>query len=199
MMTDLLHASPDFPAKDQFFKLADSISHSVKRCSTITNRLLGFARHIDVQNEPIDCKALIEEVLSFTGKEAEYRSIQVDVQMDQDVPTIQSDRNQLQQVFLNILNNAFAAVSDGGHIGVNIARDGPGMVSISIEDNGIGIRKEDLSRIFEPFFTTKGRGGTGLGLSITYGIVKELGGEIKVASEVNKGTTFTVTLPINRT
>ncbi len=198
MLKDVCLASQDLANKDQFLKLADSILNSVKRCSNITSRLLSFARHIDVKIEQIDLYQLMEEVLSFTGKETEYRNILVNLNKDTDVPLIRSDRGQLQQVFLNIINNAFAAVSDGGRIDIDIRNEGPDNVSVSIEDNGIGIRKEDLNRIFEPFFTTKGRQGSGLGLSITYGIIQKLRGDIKVKSEVNKGTKFTVTLPLNR-
>lgn len=196
MIKDLSLSLPDLPRKEQFLNLAQSILNSVKRCSVITNRLLGFARHIDVQIEPIDLYPLLEETLGFLGKEAEYRNIEVTLQQGPEVPVLQSDRSQLQQVFLNIINNAFAAVSEKGKIDIHIQREGPDAVAVSIADNGIGIRKEDLDRIFEPFFTTKGRKGTGLGLSITYGIVRKLGGRIEVESEVNRGTKFTVILPL---
>ena len=114
------------------------------------------------------------------------------------MPEIESDRGQLQQVFLNILNNAEAAVGDGGRIDVWVRPDGERRVAVSISDNGVGIPKGNLDRIFEPFFTTKEGSGTGLGLSITYGIVQKLGGEITVRSEVGKGTCFTVLLPVRR-
>jgi signal transduction histidine kinase len=114
------------------------------------------------------------------------------------VPAIESDRGQLQQVFLNILNNAFAAVEDGGRIRIALVRSDPDGIAVSIADNGIGIPQEDLEHIFEPFFTTKRDHGTGLGLSITYGIVEKLGGAISVDSRVGAGTRFTVTLPARR-
>ena len=106
-----------------------------------------------------------------------------------------SDRGQLQQVFLNIINNAFAAVEDHGRIEIGIRDAGEGKLAVWISDNGVGIPEEHLSRIFDPFFTTKKGAGTGLGLSITYGIVQKLGGEITVQSRVGEGTRFTVTLP----
>jgi signal transduction histidine kinase len=193
-----LKATPELSNQDKLIRIADSILNSVKRCSTITYRLLGFARRIDVQTESIDLRSLMEEVLSFLGKEAEFRNIQVTLKAEEELPPIQSDRGQLQQVFINILNNALAAVSDGGCVEVTITRAGPDTVSLVVEDNGVGIPKKDLSRIFDPFFTTKGSKGTGLGLSITYGIVQKLRGKIEVRSEVGKGTTFTVTLPLER-
>jgi signal transduction histidine kinase len=137
-------------------------------------------------------------VVGFLDKEAEYRNITIKVEGQPDVPTIESDRGQLQQVFLNILNNAEAAVKDGGHIDVGVRLTHDRRVAVSIADDGVGIPPENLGRIFEPFFTTKEGSGTGLGLSITYGIVQKLGGEITVESEVGKGTRFTVLLPLRR-
>jgi two-component system NtrC family sensor kinase len=110
------------------------------------------------------------------------------------LPTINSDRGLLQQVFLNILSNAFAAVDDGGQIDVSMRRE-DNKVAVTIKDNGSGIPKENLQRIFEPFFSTKSEYGTGLGLSITFGIVEKLGGRIDVQSQVGQGTSFTVRLP----
>ena len=148
--------------------------------------------------ETIDLENLLKEVLGFLEKEAEYRDITVSFEIEPELPTITSDRGQLQQVFLNILNNAVAAVQQGGRIGIELARDGTDRVAVTVVDDGVGIPKEHLERIFEPFFTTKEGSGTGLGLSITYGIVKKLGGEIRVDSSVGEGTRFTVVLPVSR-
>ena len=153
---------------------------------------------MDVQTETIDLENLLREVLGFLEQEAEYRDLTVSFQVQDKLPTAVSDRGQLQQVFLNILNNAFAAVSDGGRIGIELAREDADHVAVTIADDGVGIPKEHLQRIFEPFFTTKSGTGTGLGLSITYGIVKKLGGTCRVESEVGTGTRFTVVLPISR-
>jgi two-component system NtrC family sensor kinase len=101
----------------------------------------------------------------------------------------------LQQVFLNIINNAFAAIENSGQIDIAIEERGHDRLAVMITDNGKGIPKDELERIFEPFFTTKKEYGTGLGLSITYGIIKKLGGDIFVKSRVGVGTTFTVILP----
>ncbi len=195
---DLVSLEPDFPRRQKFLDLIDSILRSVDRCKTITHRLLGFARHMDVRNEPIDLGSLLREVLGFLEKEAEYRNLDLKLEVDPGLPTIVSDRGQLQQVFLNILNNAFAAVKDGGRIEIRAELSGPKRVRVAIADNGIGIPPEHLPRIFEPFFTTKEGVGTGLGLSITYGIVKKLGGDIEVASTVGVGTQFTVVLPVGQ-
>jgi two-component system NtrC family sensor kinase len=153
---------------------------------------------MDVQRETISLDGLLREVLGFLEKEAAYREIQIDFNYPEEPPSIVSDRGQLQQVFLNIMNNAFAAVDDGGHIEVGIQRVEGNAVAVSVADDGVGIPEEQLPHIFDPFFTTKKGTGTGLGLSITYGIVQKLGGQIAVKSRVGEGTCFTVTLPIGR-
>ncbi|MDI6775785.1 MAG: sensor histidine kinase [Syntrophales bacterium] len=188
----------DFPQREKIIKLIESILVNVERCSTITHRLLGFAKRMDVHLETINLELLIKEVLSFLEKEATYRDISVNFHIPENFPSIQSDRGQLQQVFLNIINNAFAAVEDRGRIDISIRED-KDTVAVTISDNGHGISEEDLQRIFEPFFTTKKEGGVGLGLSITYGIVEKLGGRISVESKVGQGTSFTVILPAKRT
>jgi signal transduction histidine kinase len=199
LLKDLLTLSEKMPPKDKLLKLVDSVLVSVERCSGITHRLLGFARHMDVQTEDIDLELLIKGVLSFLEKEASYRNLQVTVQAADDVPAIKSDRGQLQQVFLNIINNAFAAVGQGGIVRITVERAGENQVSVSISDNGMGISKENLAHIFEPFFTTKKGAGTGLGLSITYGIIQKLRGRIDVSSKIGQGTCFNITLPLERT
>ena len=151
-----------------------------------------------MQHEPVDLKALTTQVLSFLEKEAAYRNIAITVDCPQAVPTIETDRRRLQQVFFNIINNALQAVSDGGKVEVGIRCESKDKVQITFSDNGPGIPEDVLPRIFEPFFTTRREHGTGLGLSITYGIVQKLGGDIHVTSEVNRGTTFLVTLPVRQ-
>ncbi len=198
LVLDLVTADTEGKHRERMIAAVDSILKSVQRCKKVTHRLLGFARHMDVTNETIDLESLLREVLAFLEKEAEYREVTVDFEIDPDLPTIISDRGQLQQVFLNILNNAVSAVSQGGKIGIEIAREGADRVAVTVADDGVGIPREHLERIFEPFFTTKEGSGTGLGLSITYGIVKKLGGEIRVDSTVGEGTRFTVALPVSR-
>ena len=186
------------PPPEKILALNESILRAVERCSRITHRLLGFAKHMDVQHETLDLYALMTEVLGFLDTESAYRNLQVEVKVSEDMPAIESDRGQLQQVFLNLINNAFAAVQDGGTIEISLERGGADTVTITVADNGEGIPKENLGKVFEPFFTTKKGYGTGLGLSVTYGIVQKLGGQVSVESEVGEWTRFTVTLPINK-
>jgi two-component system, NtrC family, sensor kinase len=195
LLKDLLLMSQETPPKDKVLELVESVIRSAERCGTITHRLLGFARHMEVRREPIDLDELLVEVLGFLEKEASYRNITVDFAFPETPPRIVSDRGQLQQVFLNIINNAFAAVDDHGRIEIGVREVEGDRVAVWIADDGVGIAEEHLSRIFDPFFTTKKGAGTGLGLSITYGIVKKLGGDIAVESTVGEGTRFTVTLP----
>jgi two-component system, NtrC family, sensor kinase len=184
--------------RESLLRIAEAVLRSVARCSAITHRLLGFAKRMEPLTERISLGPLIEEVLSFQRKEAEYRSIGIDLAIADDLPIIESDRGQLQQVFLNILSNAFAAVKDGGRIKIGLKLEGDDRIAVTICDNGCGIPQEHIERIFEPFFSTKGDYGTGLGLSITLGIVEKLGGTINVHSQVGVGTTFTVRLPVTR-
>ena len=196
LLQDLLKYSSKPPDRDKLLRLSDSILDSVVRVSTITHRLLGFARHLRVQVEVLDLRTVVEEVLSFLGKEARYREIHISTDFSKDLPALESDKALLEQVLLNIINNALSVINDGGKIDIAVARRSEEMIALSIADNGKGIEPENLKHVFEPFFTTKGEKGTGLGLSITYGIVKKMGGHIEVESEVGLGTCFTVVLPI---
>jgi two-component system, NtrC family, sensor kinase len=195
LMKDLIEYGSNFAEQEKFLSLTDSILQSVNRCRSITHRLLGFARRMEVQIEVLDLNEVIRETLTFLEKESLYRNIKMELQLADDLPRVASDRGQLQQVFLNLLNNSLAAVEDGGTVAVTTWEKDMDTEAVVIEDNGCGMSQETLSHIFEPFFTTKKGKGTGLGLPITYGIVKKLGGSIEVRSQEGKGTTFTVLLP----
>lgn len=196
LMKDLIGASGDFKYKEKFSTQLDDILKAVERTKTITHRLLGFAKRMEVQIEELQLNELIKEVLGFLEKEALYKNVEIRLQLDEHLPRIYSDRGQLQQVFLNLLTNALEAVEEQGIITITSWQETPNKVAVSVQDNGEGMSKETMEHIFEPFFTTKRGYGTGLGLSITYGIVKKLGGDIKVKSQKSVGTTFTVILPL---
>jgi signal transduction histidine kinase len=197
LIKDMFTYQKKYSEDKKLIGLVDSIITSVERCSTITKRLLGFARHMDVRIEPVNLEKIIHEVLGFLEKEASYRSIKVSVQVDPDVPEFESDRGKLQQIFLNLINNAFGAMEEGGRLTIKVKREGKDFITALVSDTGCGIPKKDLERIFCPFFSTKTeKGGTGLGLSITCGLVREIGGKMDVHSEVGKGTTFKLTLPL---
>jgi signal transduction histidine kinase len=196
LIKDLFTYRQEYQSDPSLMKHMDSIIASVQRCGTITKRLLSFARHLDVSLQPVSVRKVLEEVLGFLHKEAEYRSIEVKLQGGENVPDVVSDRGQLQQIFLNLINNAFQAMNDGGHLAVAINPEPDGGLSVAVSDDGCGISETDQKRIFEPFYTTKAsKGGTGLGLSITYSLVQELGGRVDLVSKVGHGTTFIVRLP----
>ncbi|MEJ2587638.1 MAG: ATP-binding protein [Deltaproteobacteria bacterium] len=200
LIKDLFALSEDYEKDEKLMGLIDAVLKSVERCSGITRRLLNFARHSEAEIKQVDLKQIVQEVLGFMEKEAEYRSIHLDVHFDEDVPEIESDPGQLQQIFLNLISNAFAAVQEEGRLDVTGRMVGKKCVEILFTDDGYGIPEEDLERIFEPFYSTKtSKGGTGLGLSITYRLIQELGGTIGVNSRVGIGTTFTVRLPVHAT
>ncbi len=200
LLSDFIELGEEFPRRREFADNLKSISAAVERCRDITHRMLGFARRMDVKIEEIDLNAVLRETLLFFEKEARHRNVRIIQELADDLPKIHWDRGQLQQVFLNVLNNALAAVDNGGETriasGIREGADGAQSVVMSFTDNGSGMDEETLKHIFEPFFTTKKEQGTGLGLSIIYGIVKRHGGEIEVESEPGKGTTVTVVLPV---
>ncbi|MCG6551777.1 MAG: ATP-binding protein [Candidatus Magnetominusculus sp. LBB02] len=183
--------------KEKFIGLTNGILDAVNRCRTITHRLLGFARRMDATYELIDLNETLLEVLSFLDKEILFRDIKLVRNLASDLPKIKTDKGQVQQVFLNIINNAVDAVSREGVIELSSEQKDPQTVTVFISDNGQGIPKSRIKHIFEPFYTTKEKDkGTGLGLFISYGIIKKLGGAISVESEPGKGTTFIIELPL---
>ncbi len=197
LIKDLFEFSDRYADDEKLMGIVASILASVDRCSAVTRRLLTFARDTDTEPVPVDLGETITEVLGFMGKEAEYRSIDVVVEIDGDTPVISTNRGRLQQILLNVINNAFAAVENGGRLEIAAGRDGPDRVLIRVTDDGCGMSEAQRARIFEPFFTTKGgRGGVGLGLSITYSLVTELGGRVSVESELGEGTSFLIQLPV---
>jgi len=197
LIKDLFTFKKEYSGDEKLLGLVNSILSSVKRAGTITKRLLSFSRHSEVSVQHVDLKNLIQEVLGFFEKEAQYRSIHISLEAAEDIPKIETNRGKLQEIFLNLVNNAFAALADGGHLDIHARQKDSYNVLATVADDGCGIPKEDLERIFEPFFSTKTKkGGTGLGLFLTYNFVRELGGEITVDSKPGKGTTFTILLPV---
>ncbi|MDY0375449.1 MAG: ATP-binding protein [Desulfobacterium sp.] len=196
LIKDIFVYREQYSADEKLMGLVDSVISSVSRCGTITKRLLNFARHMDESFQTIDIETVIKEVLGFLVKEAEYRSIEILVTVPEGFPQIECDRGKLQQVLLNIVNNAFSAIGSEGRLTVEVQAKNEQFWVIAITDTGCGIPEKDIEMIFEPFFTKKSdQGGTGLGLSITYQLIEEAGGFIKVVSEVGRGTSFIITMP----
>ena len=171
------------------------IQRQVDRTRGITHRMLGFARRMEPHQDTFDANDVVDEALSFIEREASFRGVQLVRQLDPDLPPIRSDRAQLQQVILNLANNALDAVTDGGSIRVTSRADDDSIV-LSVEDDGRGISAEHREKVFDPFFTTKAPGeGTGLGLSVSHTIMMGLQGSLTFDSTPGKGTVFEVRLP----
>ncbi len=201
-MKDLLD-SEDMKSNENFQEFEQcikKIERQVNRSREITHRLLRFGRRMETTQDMVDINTLLAETITFLENEAHYRDITVQTYYDPNLPEITTDSNQLQQVFLNIIDNAIDAVGQSGKINIRTspAPNSSREIQVTIEDNGPGIPKEVLARIFDPFFTTKRADeGTGLGLSISYSIIEKLRGKISVESEEGRGTTFIITLPAN--
>ncbi|MDR2551137.1 MAG: two-component sensor histidine kinase [Desulfobulbus sp.] len=181
----------------EFNESVDKIEQHVARARKIIHNLLGFARRMEPAKEKINVNNLLDETAGFLENEARYVNIRIDKQYEDNVPVITSDLSQIQQVVLNLLNNAIDAIGHDGTVTVSSHyHEKTSEVEINVADTGKGIAENDLNKIFDPFFTTKEVGkGTGLGLSISYSIIEKLGGKMKVQSKVGKGTVFTILLP----
>ncbi len=189
-----LKLSPNF---QEFDEAVSKIEFHVGRAKVFTHRLLGFARRMDPVQEDVNVNNLLSQTITFLETEARFREIELRSRYMEDLPLIASDPSQLQQVFLNIIDNALDAIEKNGSVTIltDYLRES-NQVKVAISDTGPGISKEKLDRIFDPFFTTKAVGeGTGLGLAISYSIIEKLGGQLLVESEPGKGATFIILLP----
>ncbi|MDO9287619.1 MAG: ATP-binding protein [Thermodesulfovibrionales bacterium] len=166
------------------------------RARDIVHQLLEFSRKRPLEIKEIQINDIMSEVLALAAVPLKDSNIKIS-KLYGDIPLIEGDANQLKQVFLNIINNAIFAMQGGGSLGVTTAMTDKDSVHIEIRDTGKGIPKEILQRIFEPFFTTKQEKGTGLGLSVSYKIIQSHNGRIDVESEEDRGTKFTIVLPVS--
>jgi two-component system NtrC family sensor kinase len=173
----------------------DLIVRETKRAREIVRGLLDFARETPSVKKNLNVNDVLRETLRLLGKREAFQNIYLVDALAADLPLINGDKNQLQQVFLNLSLNACEAMPDGGTLMLSTAAAGDKVV-VEVTDTGCGIKREHWDQIFHPFFTTKPVGkGTGLGLSVSYGIVRQHDGTLEVKSEVAKGSTFTITLP----
>jgi two-component system NtrC family sensor kinase len=194
-MAELMQETPNLDPQQQ--QNAASIIEHTNRANRIVGDLLKFARQSAREMVPGDLRATVETVVRLNG----YLARQSKVQMTTDLPA-QSvmaiyDPGQIEQVLVNLIQNAIQAMPNGGRLRINVSQTSQ-TVAVAVQDTGTGIAPENLGRIFDPFFTTKPAGeGTGLGLAVSYGIVASHGGKIDVVSTLGAGTTFTVLLPID--
>lgn len=180
---------------DEYRQAIAKIRTHVNRAKLITHRLLGFSHAGEIVMARTDINQVVGETVSFLEGEANKNGITIVREFQTDLPEIVTDSSQLQQVLLNLVNNAIDAVGRVGDITVSTAALASGGVVISISDTGPGLSEEVRQRIFAPFFTTKNGKGTGLGLSISFNIIQRLGGDIKADNNEQGGSVFQVFLP----
>jgi len=194
--TDLLMENPDLPESAR--RDLRVILQEAQRTKLIVQNLLSFARQMPPQRNPVQLNAILRRTLQLRAYDFHSHGVEVVERFDESLPEVIGDSHQLQQVFLNIVNNAHDAVRESGRAAriEIVSRRSGGWIEVSFRDNGVGIAEPD--RIFDPFYTTKEVGkGTGLGLSICYGIVREHGGEIVCHNNpASEGATFIVRLPV---
>ena len=197
-MEDLLEEEEFKTVKnlEEFRRALKQVDVQGHRCKEITHKLLSFARKTSPEIEKVQINEVIEEVVAITDTAA-YTNIEMETELDQNLPPISGSQTEIQQVILNLINNAlYALEKEGGTIRLSSRRQDEHVLLI-VEDDGPGIPEANLERIFDPFFTTKPVGkGSGLGLSICFGIVKRMGGKIDVDSQIGKGTRFEIRFPI---
>ncbi|CAN2044646.1 two-component system, NtrC family, sensor kinase [Candidatus Magnetomoraceae bacterium gMMP-1] len=186
---------------DEFIRALKQIRTQGRRCKEITHKLLSFAKKSDSVINNVQINDLIRESIALSTQRARYSKVVMTDQLQEGLPTLRLSQSEMQQVFLNLINNALDAMDEkGGTLDISTKLDSDiNYILVRIADTGPGIPSANIGRIFDPFFTTKPVGkGTGLGLSICYGIVKRMGGEIDVKSTLDVGTTFNIHIPLER-
>jgi PAS domain S-box-containing protein len=179
-------------------KVLDMALSETERLTELLRKMLSFSKPDEEERQPSDVNTILDEILLLVGKQLQENTIRISSSFADDLGEVYASRNQLRQVFLNMISNARDAMPDGGTLTVKTHAKGDN-VYIEIADTGIGIREENIDRIFDAFFTTKDSvKDVGLGLSVCYGFIKEHGGDIRVASKWGLGTTFTISLPIHK-
>jgi two-component system NtrC family sensor kinase len=191
--------------KPEFKEDLEVIVRETERCRGIVKGLLDFARPSPPEKHPSDVNEIVERAIRIVHAQLSAHRVEVQKHLPAGLPTVNADANQIQQIIVNLLLNANDAIGeDGGTVALattlktpdGVAEAESREIEISVSDTGCGIPEAQIERLFEPFFSTKGRKGTGLGLAVAWGIVEKHNGRIEVESEVGKGTTFRVLLPI---
>ena len=197
-MEDLL-ADEEFQNSEnieEYKKSLEKIDYHVERARKVVHNMLGFARKMEPHLEDVDINGTLNRTIDMLENYARTNNIDIQTDLDKDIPIIASDEAQLQQVFMNLISNSIDAIGKDGLIKVESRRNDEN-ITIAIKDDGPGIPHDQLKKVFDPFFTTKHTGkGTGLGLWICYSIIEKLGGNISLDSKVGKGTGFTISIPI---
>jgi two-component system NtrC family sensor kinase len=173
------------------------VRSQAERVASTLRSLLTFARPSPLSIQHVDLAQVLDQAIALEAPRCHTAKIEIDCSSSGRIPDIQADPDQLQQVLVNLINNAIDSMPEGGHLNIGLANGNDGQVVVSISDTGTGITEENQARIFDPFFTTKPAGkGTGLGLAVSYGIIRDHGGEIRVNSSPGEGSTFSIVLPV---
>ncbi len=196
IMTSSMMLQEELDPGNEMYEELQIISNEAQRCRKIVQSLLDFARQTKPMQKLQDINAIIQESIYLTKKQAEFSDIAIKAELAEELPRIYVDKEQIQQLLINLTLNAVESTGAGGTITISTeyAADTE-EVRIHVADTGRGIAKEDIEKIFDPFFTTR-EYGTGLGLSIVHSIVERHAGSIKVDSKPGRGTRFTVALPV---
>jgi two-component system NtrC family sensor kinase len=198
LTAEMLKESYKELSEEECMDMVNDLVDQGERAHKIVNNLLDFARESETKSEYIYIDRLLDETIRLAKNQIKLSNIEIDTWIDKNLQPLYGDKKLLIQVFVNLFINAIDAMPDGGKLSIRVLKkQKTGFMSIQICDTGCGIPNHLISSIFNPFFTTKSTSkGTGLGLSVSKGIIEKHGGDIEVESKVNKGTTFTVHLPI---
>jgi signal transduction histidine kinase len=193
-------ALDDTPPDSETRRDLEIVMREAARARDVVRRLLDFARQSESTRARASLNDVVEDVVALSRHLIHTNGVALRLKLEENLPWILVDVNQMKQVLLNLIHNALQAMPSGGELTISTesaSRAGRDWIRVSVQDTGVGIPKPDQTRIFEPFYTTKGdQGGTGLGLSVTYGIVTDHAGQIDVESQPGEGSKFSVWLPL---
>jgi len=197
IMNTLELLKTEIPADNKRRKILEMALSETVRLSDLLRKMLSFSKPDQEERHPVDINSVLDEILLLYEKQLKENDINLAVTFAEGLSLVNASKNQLRQVFLNMVSNARDAMPGGGTLSVVTGGDSD-TVYVKVTDTGTGIREEHLDKIFDSFFTTKGEvKGVGLGLSVCYGFIEDHGGDIEVKSQVGKGTTFTISLPVH--
>ncbi len=177
-------------------RYVDIMLTELDRINLIVSEFLILSKPQAINYEYKDIEQILHNIISLLEPQAIIKNVQLHLVVDKEIPQIKCEQNQLKQVFINLLKNAIEAMPKGGNITVEVQVTNDGMVNICIIDEGEGIEEEQIPKVGEPFFSTK-ENGTGLGLMVSYRIIENHGGTMRISSQLNKGTTIEIKLPIS--
>ena len=195
IMNTLELLKTEVPPQSKRRKILEMALSETVRLSDLLRKMLSFSKPDEEQKQPVDVNVVLDEILLLVRKQLNENSIKISTALEEDPAKVYASKNQLRQVFLNLISNARDAMPEGGTLTIK-TKSNRDSILVEVIDSGMGIREEHLDKIFDAFFTTKeGVKGVGLGLSVCYGFIKEHGGDLKVSSKRNEGTAFTIILP----